>query len=604
MRHGIAALYPAAAGALLATLDALLEQHAVRRPANLRARDVLREAEPDWFQQPDMVGYVMYGDRFADTLRGVGGHLDYLGELGVRYVHLMPLLRAREGESDGGYAVAAYDEVEPRLGTMADLAGLADALHDREMNLCIDLVVNHTAEEHPWAQAARAGDPRYRDFYFFFPDREMPDRYERTLREVFPTFAPGSFTWLDDAQRWVWTTFNEFQWDLNWSNPAVFAAMVEVMLHLSNQGVDVLRLDAVPFMWKREGTDCENLPEVHTLLCTLRALMAIASPATIFKAEAIVAPEELTAYVGAGSPERHECELAYHNQLMVLLWSSLATGEAKLMTTSLRRLPSIPSRASWVTYVRCHDDIGWAITDENAAAVGWDGWAHRDFLVDFYRGEFPLSFARGDVFQFNPETGDGRTSGSAASLCGIERALEAEDPVHLDIACRRLELVYAVAYSFGGVPLLYMGDELGVRNDASYLDDPALADDNRWMHRPRMDWSVAARRQVPGTLEARLFEMMAGLAGDRASVAALHGAARLEVLQPTDSHLFAFARHHPDRGRFTMVANFGNLTVVADTAGLGCSPGAAVRRTGAGATLEPGGVLTLPPLGYAWLVEP
>lgn len=603
LRHGLAELYPAQAEAAFERLMALVRAHTATRPAHLMERDLQREAEPDWFQQPGTVGYVAYADRFADTLAGVGRHLDYLAELGVTYLHLMPLLRAREGENDGGYAVAAYDEVDPRLGTMADLAALADDLHDRGMNLCVDLVLNHTAAEHPWAVAARAGDPTYRGFYMFFPDRTVPDRFEQTLLEVFPTFAPGNFTWLDDIQQWVWTTFHEFQWDLDWTNPDVFVAMAGVMLQLANQGIDVLRLDAAPFMWKREGTISQNQPEVHTLLCALRALMAVAAPATIFKAEAIVAPEELTAYVGAGEPERHECELAYHNQLMVLLWSSLATGEAQLMTTSLGRLPSIPSRASWVTYVRCHDDIGWAITDENAAAVGWDGRAHRDFLVDFYRGQFPLSFARGDVFQFNPETGDGRTSGSAASLCGIERALAAEDPAHLEIACRRLELVYAVVYSFGGVPLLYMGDELGLRNDHSYLEDPALADDNRWIHRPRMDWATAARRLEPGTLESRLFGMMAGLAADRAAVPALHGAARLEVLQPADGHLFAFTRHHPDRGRFTMVANFGNLTAVAATAELGCASDAVVHRCGADATLE-GGVLTLPPLGYAWLVEP
>ena len=600
MRHGLRVLYPDAAEQMWEQLNDVVDRAAAARPERLQARDLVREAEPDWFQRPDMVGYVAYADRFAGTLRDVGDHLDYLCELGVSYLHLMPLLRPREGENDGGYAVASYDEVEPRLGTMEDLADLADRLHERDMNLCVDLVVNHTAAEHPWALAARAGDPKFSKFYFLFPDRTMPDRFERTLREVFPTFAPGNFTWLEDAQQWAWTTFNEFQWDLDWSNPDVFIAMAEVMLNLANKGVDALRLDAVPFMWKREGTDCENLPEVHELLRTLRALMAIAAPATIFKAEAIVPPDQLTPYLGAGDPEHHECELAYHNQLMVLLWSSLATGEAQMMTNSLRRVAAIPTHASWVTYVRCHDDIGWAITDEAAASMGWNGFDHRNFLNRFYSGEFPISFARGEVFQFNPETGDGRISGSAASLCGIDLALEQNDRVHLDIACRRLELMYAVAYAFGGIPLLYMGDELGLRNDHSYLTNPAHRDDNRWMHRPVMDWTVTERRRQDGTLESRLFAMFAELARDRASCDALHGAGRVELPDSTDPRVLALVRRHPERGSFAMVANFGPATVPVHLPTLGLEGAQMVRNRGAALTAA---TMTLPPFAYAWLTS-
>ena len=279
VEHGLAQLYPAGAAKLVASLRSSVAAHVAARPAPLFARDLTREADPAWFQAPDQIGYVCYADLFAGTLSGVSERLPYLAELGVTYLHLMPLLRPRDGENDGGYAVAAYDEIDPRLGAMADLAALAGSLHDRDMNLCIDLVVNHTAAEHPWALAARAGDPAYRDHYLFFPDRTVPDRYERTLLEVFPTFAPGNFSWLPDRGEWVWTTFNEYQWDLNWANPDVFAAMFEAMLHLADQGVDMLRLDAAPFMWKQEGTICQNLPEVHVLLTTLRALMAVAAPA-------------------------------------------------------------------------------------------------------------------------------------------------------------------------------------------------------------------------------------------------------------------------------------------------------------------------------------
>lgn len=602
VEHGLSVLYPEAID-LPGRVLAAVERHVEARPGALFERDLRREAEPDWFQRPDMVGYVAYADLFAGDLDGVGRHLDHLERLGVTYLHLMPLLRPREGINDGGYAVAAYDQVDPRLGTMDDLRRLAGHLHERDLNLCVDLVVNHTAAEHPWALAARAGDERYRRYYRFFPDRTMPDRYERTLREVFPTFAPGNFTWLDDAQHWVWTTFHDFQWDLDWSNPDVFVEMLEVMLHLADVGVDVLRLDAVPFMWKREGTSCENLPEVHVLLRTLRAVMAIAAPATIFKAEAIVPPDDLTPYLGAGDPPHHECDLAYHNQLMVLLWSSLATGEAQLMTRSLQRVAPIPSHAAWVTYVRCHDDIGWAITDENAASVGWGGFEHRNFLNAFYSGEFPDSFARGEIFQFNPLTGDGRISGTAASLCGIESALARADDVALDLACRRLELVYAVVYAFGGVPLLYMGDELGLLNDHGYRADPDRRDDNRWLHRPRMDWSAVARSTGCTTLEHRLMTMFGSLAADRAASAAMHGGATLDVLDPGDPALLAFTRRHPERGTVTMVANFGREARRFDLTGLatdGFDPARldTVRLSGARRT---GASLDLDPSGYVWL---
>jgi len=599
VEHGLTALYGDRGAELAATLRDRVVAHVETRPDRLFARDLEREAEPDWFQQPDMVGYVAYTDLFADTLAGVEQHLDYLDELGITYLHLMPLLKSRAGESDGGYAVASYDEVDPRLGTIDDLRSLADNLHARGMNLVVDLVVNHTAAEHPWAEAARAGDPHYRDFYFFFPDREMPDRYERTLREIFPAFAPGSFTWLEDAQQWVWTTFNTFQWDLNWQNPNVFSAMVDVLLNLADIGIDALRLDAVPFMWKREGTDCENLPEVHTLLCTLRAVMAVAAPATIFKAEAIVPPELLTPYVGAGDPERHECEIAYHNQLMVLLWSSIATNEAQLMANSLKRITPIPSHATWVTYARCHDDIGWAITDENAATVGWNGFHHRNFLNEFFSGAYPDSFAHGEVFQFNPATGDGRISGTAASLCGIEKALAAHDEVALDRACRRLELMYATVYSYGGIPLLYMGDELGLVNDYAYLDDPDKAADNRWVHRPRMNWDIAKRTLVDGTVERRLFGVFASLAHDRAGIGAIHGSARSEIIDGVDREILAFRRRHAARGAFVMAGNFGTDSRFISHDVLGSHNAEVVRWSGAVDT-ESG--FELAPLGYVWLL--
>ncbi len=266
-------------------LDAL--RAAAERPAELRRLDRRREIDPAWFQRSRMIGYVCYADRFAGSLAGVRQHLDYLVELGVTYLHLMPLLRPREGENDGGYAVADYDQVDPRIGTMADLQALAGDLHERGIALCVDLVLNHTAREHEWARKALAGEPGYREMYLIYPDRTEPDAYERTLPEVFPDIAPGSFTQVPGLG-WVWTSFHEYQWDLNYANPAVFRAMLGTMLALANRGIDVLRLDAVPFLWKRMGTACQNQPEAHLLLQAFRALTRLAAPGLVLKAEAIV----------------------------------------------------------------------------------------------------------------------------------------------------------------------------------------------------------------------------------------------------------------------------------------------------------------------------
>ena len=344
--------------------------------------------------------------------------------------------------------------------------------------------------------------------YRTFPDRGEPDRYEQTLRDVFPDTAPGSFTWSPELGRWVWTTFHDYQWDLDYSNPEVFRAMAEAMLELANAGVDVMRLDAVPFLWKRMGTDCQNQPEVHVLLRALREVMREVAPAVAFKAEAIVSPQQLVAYLG-------ECDLAYHNVLMVLGWSALASGRAELMTATLRGLPAAPPHAAWVTYVRGHDDIGWAITPEDASQVGEDAHAHRRFLADFYAGDFPMSFARGARFQVEEHSGEARTSGTAASLAGVEAAVERGDDVAVELAIRRVLLLHAIAFAFGGVPLVYMGDELGLRNDPRWDADPAQRDDNRWMHRPSMDWEAAERRHDPSTVAGRLWSGLQRLVEQR-----------------------------------------------------------------------------------------
>lgn len=592
-----------------AQLDALLDTIVaayLARPEPLLLRDLERQLSPDWFQHPGMLGYVCYTDLFATTLQGLRQHLPYLQELGISYLHLMPLLQPRPGVSDGGYAVADYRAVHPDLGNIADLAALSSDLHAAGISLCVDLVLNHTAKEHHWAQQAMQGDPAYLDYYFTFPDRQQPDAYERTLREVFPSFAPGNFSWypaMAGTGRWVWTTFNEYQWDLNYANPAVFREMLDIMLYLANQGVDVLRLDAVPFMWKRLGTDCENQPEVHLLLQAFRAALRLVAPALIFKAEAIVPPQHLVPYLGVGAATGKECELAYNNTLMVQLWSALASRDTTLMTHVLHQLPPTPPGSTWITYVRNHDDIGWAITDEDAAAVGLNGFAHRQFLNTFYSGAFPGSFAQGTLFQFNPETLDARISGSCASLAGVAAALEAGDEQQLDLAIRRILLIHSVVMAYGGIPLLYMGDELGLLNDPSYLTNPAKAEDNRWTHRPPMDWGLAAERHDAASLAGRVYSGVQALIGARQATAAIHAGGVTQPLWADNRQVFALGRSYHG-ATLLLLANFGEQQQTVD----GALPFYAGMRgmlhdlLSGQAPLLAGGRLVLAPYQTLWLV--
>lgn len=526
----------------------------VARTRDLHLLDLRRQSKPDWFQTPDNVGYVAYADRFAGSLAAVADHIPYLKELGVTYLHLMPLLKPRPGPNDGGYAVADYRAVNPELGTMDDLERLARDLRANGISLCIDLVCNHTAKEHEWAQRAMAGDPDYQAYYLMYPDRTMPDAFERTLPEVFPDFKPGNFTYYEEIDRWVWTTFNEYQWDLNYGNPAVLLEMLDNILYLANQGVELLRLDAVAFMWKRLGTDSQNQPEAHDILQVFRALSRIAAPGLLLKAEAIVPPPKLVPYLGRGEATNKECELAYHNVFMVLLWSGLAERRVALMTRALQNMPPIPTGASWVTYVRCHDDIGWAVTDEDAAEVGLSGAAHRAFLSDFYSGRFHGTFARGSTFQFNPRTNDRRISGSCASLAGLEQALEGRDPRAVELAIRRILLLHNLIFVFGGIPLIYMGDEIGLLNDHSYLDEPNLANDNRWMHRPPMDWRRAAARHDWSSVPGRIFKGMVDMLAVRRRTAALHSQSGAYVVWTHNDAVFGLLRDSP-RGRVLVLAN-------------------------------------------------
>ena len=546
-------LFERLAGSLRAAFDA--------RPADLRVLDEARLLSPDWLQRPGQIGYVCYADRFARSLPKVADHIDHLESLGVTYLHLMPLLEPRPGDSDGGYAVADYRAVDPRLGTMDDLVALATTLRRHHMSLVVDLVLNHVAKEHEWAARARAGEQKYRDYFLIYPDRTEPDAYERTLPEIFPDFAPGSFTFDDELNGWVWTTFNSFQWDLNWANPDVFAEFVDIICFLANNGVEVMRLDAIAFIWKVLGTDCQNEPPVHEITQALRAALRIVAPACALKAEAIVGPQDLIAYLGQGKHFGKVSDLAYHNSVMVQLWGALASRHTRLFEVALSNFPAKPASATWGTYVRCHDDIGWAIGDDDARGAYLEGHSHRAFLSEFYAGLYPGSFAKGLVFQFNPINNDRRISGTLASLAGVEAALAAGDDGQLADAIARVNLLHTFVLGFGGVPLLYMGDEIGMLNDHSYLDDPDHAGDNRWVHRPKMDWGLVADAEADASSPAgRVLSGLKHSIGVRKRLPHLHASVESRVLPSPDSRVLLLTREHPE-GMLIEVYNFSEDVV-------------------------------------------
>ncbi|HZT99067.1 MAG TPA: alpha-amylase family glycosyl hydrolase [Ktedonobacteraceae bacterium] len=522
------------------------------RPSWLKQLDARREATPAWFQSQQMVGSVCYVDLFAGTLHGLRERLPYFKQLGLTYLHLMPLFESPEGNSDGGYAVSSYRHVNPRLGTVEELAELAREFQEHGISLVLDFVFNHTSDEHEWARKAQAGNPEYERFYFLFPDRTMPDAYERTLREIFPTVRRGSFTWRQDIGKWVWTTFNSFQWDLNYSNPAVFRAMAEEMLFIANIGVEFLRLDAVAFIWKRMGTSCENQPEAHQIIQAFNSIARIAAPALLFKSEAIVHPDDVLSYI---SPR--ECQISYNPLLMALLWESLATSEVKLLDHSMRHRFRLPQETAWVNYLRSHDDIGWTFDDNDARWKWIDPVGHRSFLNQFYIGRFPGSFACGVSFQENPATGDARIAGTLASLAGLEQAIQSDVEQQIDLAVRRILMLHSIILSIGGIPLIYLGDEFGVLNDYSFASDPHKVNDSRWIHRPQADWSWRKRiENDPSSPYGCIFTRLLQLIRLRKQQPAISGN-NTEFVDTGNGHLFGYVRHGGSQ-RLFVVTNFSD----------------------------------------------
>ena len=530
------------------------------RNEDLKTSDILREQDPKWYKRNDLTGMMMYVNAFSKTLKGLEEKLDYIQECNVNYLHLMPLLSSPKGRSDGGYAVADFRTVQPELGTMEDFAEVTSACHKRGISVCLDFVMNHTSEDHEWAKRARAGEKEYQDRYFFFDSYDIPALYEQTCPQVFPTTAPGNFTWLDDIKKHVMTTFYPYQWDLNYRNPIVLNEMIFNMLYLANQGVDIVRLDAVPYIWKQLGTNCRNLPQVHTIVRMMRMICEIVCPGVLLLGEVVMAPEKVVPYFG--TVEKPECHLLYNVTTMASTWHTVATRDVSLLRRQLDIVAALPREYVFQNYLRCHDDIGWGLDYDFLRNFGIEEVPHKKYLNDFFTGKYPDSFARGELYNDDPRLGDARLCGTTASLCGIERFGFEGNEEGVDRAIRYDITLHAFMFSQSGIPVVYSGDEIGMLNDYSYKNDPDKAADSRYIHRGDFRWDLAENRHRPDTVQGKLFPALDKLEHIRTSHSVFNSDVPLRTLDTWDSSILALVREN-DTEKFIGIYNFSEYDKVA-----------------------------------------
>ena len=515
-------------------------QFYTERNAGLKEDDAERESDGGWYRRNDMLGMMFYIDNFAGNMKGVESKLDYISGCNVNYIHLMPFLDTPKGRSDGGYAVSDFRKVQENLGTMGDLESLTAACRERGIHVCMDFVMNHTSEEHEWAKKARSGDGEYMSRYFFFDNPEEPAKYERTVPQVFPTTAPGNFTWLPDAGHYVMTSFYPYQWDLNYKNPRVFNEMMYNFLYLANRGIDIIRIDAVPYIWKELNTQCRNLPQVHTIVRMMRMISEIVCPGVLLLGEVVMEPEKVVPYFG--TVEKPECHMLYNVTTMATTWHTVATRDVKLLKKQLDTVNALPKDYVFLNYLRCHDDIGWGLDYDYLKQFDCLEVPHKKYLNDFLTGQYPGAFGRGELYNSDPTSGDARLCGTTASLCGIEKASWEQNEGALEQAVRFDIMLHGYMFVQSGIPVLYSGDEIGQLNDYSYHEDPDKCQDSRYIHRGRFQWDRAEERREKGTIQNQIFETLGMMEEIRAKYKVFDGQADVWTLDTWDDAILGVGR--------------------------------------------------------------
>lgn len=511
------------------------------RSTALKSIDRSREVDPDWYRRNDLLGMMLYIDNFGGTINGVREKLDYIQKSNVNYIHLMPFLDTVPGRSDGGYAVKDFRKVQPWLGTMEDLEGLTSACHEKGIQVCMDFVMNHTSEDHEWAVRARNGEGEYMSRYFFFDSWDVPGQYEQTVPQVFPTTAPGNFTWLSECGHHVMTTFYPYQWDLNYKNPRVFNEMMANFLYLANRGIDIIRIDAVPYIWKELGTQCRNLKQVHTIVRMMRMIGEIVCPSVLLLGEVVMEPEKVVPYFG--TVEKPECHMLYNVTTMATTWHTVATRDTTLLREQLDKVFKLPKQYVFLNYLRCHDDIGWGLDYDSLKRFGIEERPHKAYLNNFFRGYEGVSISQGELYNEDLVTGDARLCGTTASLCGLQTALVAEDTEAINQSINAIVMLHAYMFMQSGIPVLYSGDEIGQLNDEDYHNDQNKAEDSRYLHRGKMDWAAAAKAEVEGTPENRIFTALARLETLRAKENAFACSADAWSIETGDRAILGIGRY-------------------------------------------------------------
>ncbi len=489
---------------MFAELSDNMRQFYLDRNKELKKWDEKRASDPSWYKQNDLLGMMFYIDNFAGNMKGVESKLDYIEQCNVNYIHLMPFLDTPEGRSDGGYAVSDFRKVQEKLGSMKDLDSLTAACHKKGINVCMDFVMNHTSEDHEWAKRARQGEGEYMSRYFFYDNSTIPQQYEKTVPQVFPTTAPGNFTWLPDANHYVMTSFYPYQWDLNYKNPRVFNEMMYNFLYLANRGIDIIRIDAVPYIWKELNTPCRNLKQVHTIVRMMRMISEIVCPGVLLLGEVVMEPEKVTPYFG--TVEKPECHMLYNVTTMATTWHTVATRDVKLLKKQLDIVNALPKDYVFLNYLRCHDDIGWGLDYGTLKMEGMEERAHKKYLNDYFQGYDGSSCSRGELYNADPVTGDARFCGTTASMCGVEKAGFEGDDAAMERAIQMDLMLHAYMFMQSGIPVLYSGDEIGQVNDYRYKEDPHKAVDSRYIHRGPMNWKLAINIKNEDTVEGKIFQ--------------------------------------------------------------------------------------------------
>lgn len=540
---------------MFAELTSQMYEYYQARKISLKNRDEKREAHPDWFKKNDMLGMMLYIDNFAGNIKGVQKKLDYLKSCNVNCIHLMPFLDSPEGRSDGGYAVADFRKVRPDLGTMEDLAVLTEDCHRKDMNVCMDFVMNHTSEDHEWAKRARQGDGEYMSRYFFYDNYDIPRKYEETVPQVFPTTAPGNFTYLPEMNHYVLTTFYPYQWDLNYKNPRVFNEMMYNFLYLANQGIDIIRIDAVPYIWKELGTSCRNLPKVHTIVRMMRIIGEIVCPSVILLGEVVMEPEKVVPYFG--TVEKPECHMLYNVTTMATTWHSLATEDIRLLKQQMDAVNHLPKEYTFLNYLRCHDDIGWGLDFDTLKWWGMEEIPHKRFLNDFYTGKYEGSVSRGELYNDDPVTQDARFCGTTASMCGVESAGFEQDEEKLEAAVRLDLMLHAYMLTQSGIPMLYSGDEIGQVNDYTYKENPLKWEDSRYIHRGAFRWDLEKKHLDESSVEGKIFHGLDRLEKIRRQEMVFDASASVYTYDVHDDGILCIMREK-DKEKFFGIFNFSS----------------------------------------------